>query len=124
MKKHLILIVTLVLSISVLAQDDVYSNKFAPSNYDANLKKGDKAIGVVIGSLETFTIVSKSVGIYLATEDSSGREYSLRANSVYPYFDVQQFGEIISGKEDLITPYLECYAKKHNRWNHSININW
>ena len=115
MKKHLILIVTLVLSISVLAQDDVYSNKFAPSNYDANLKKGDKAIGVVIGSLETFTIVSKSVGIYLATEDSSGREYSLRANSVYPYFDVQQFGEIISGKEDLITPYLECYAKKHNQ---------
>ncbi|NJM52254.1 MAG: hypothetical protein HC846_01980 [Blastocatellia bacterium] len=67
---------------------------------------------MVIGDLEAFTIVSKSGGVYLATEQSSGREYSLRVNSVYPYFDIRQFGEIIEGKEDLITPYLECYAKK------------
>lgn len=114
MKKFLVLsIAVLVLSVfAISAQDDPYTNKFAPSNYDANLKKGEKAVGVVVGSLEAFTIISKSGGIYLATEDSSGREYSLRANSVYPYFDIQKFGEIISGKEDLITPYLECYAKK------------
>jgi hypothetical protein len=114
MKKHLFLIVIFVLSVSISAQDDVYSNKLAPANYDANLKKGEKAIGVVIGDLEAFTIVSKSGGIYLATEESSGREYSLQANSVYPYFDIRRFGEIIEGKNDLITPYLECYAKKHN----------
>lgn len=99
---------------SIMAQDEVYVNENAPANYDANLKKGDKAIGVVIGDLEAFTIISKSGGIYQAAQESSGREYSLRANSVYPYFNIKQFGEIINGKEDLITPYLECYAKKRN----------
>lgn len=60
MKMYSILIFIFLLVLSISAQDDVYSNKFAPSDYDANLKKGDKAIGVVHSSLEAFTVVSKS----------------------------------------------------------------
>lgn len=118
MKRYLVFIAVLFLIsanlIKTSAQDDVNTNENAPSNYDANLKKGDRAVGIVIGDLESFTIISKSNGIYLAAETNSGREYSFRANSVYPYFDIQQFGKIISGKEDLITPYLECYSKKRS----------
>lgn len=117
MKKQLILAFIFVLSFYsaiVLGQDDIYSNEEAPANYDANLRQGDKAVGASNGDLETLNILSKSNGVYKATMSGRDNEYYYRANSVYPYFDIQQFGRIIEGKNDLITPYLECYAKKRN----------
>jgi hypothetical protein len=99
---------------TIWAQDEIYTNKNAPANYDANLKAGDKAIGVILGSPENVIIVSKSGNIYRAKNDT-GRdiEYLLHANAVYPYFDLYEFQNIISGNEDLVMPYVECYAKKH-----------
>ncbi len=101
-------------SLTVAAQDDdPYSNENAPANYDANLKAGGKAVGVMGSSLETVKIISKTGGVYKATlDDGTDNEYLFRANAVYPYFDIQAFGKIKYGNEDLIAPYLECYAKK------------
>lgn len=99
----------------VWAQDDVLENKHAPANYDANLRAGSKAIGAANGDFEVVNIVSKSGGVYRTTrDDGTDNFYLYRANSVYSYFDVQKWSEIIDGKEDLITPFLQCYAQKHN----------
>ena len=118
MKKHLILTCAFSILISigataVSAQDEAYSNENAPAGYDANLKAGDKAVGALNGDLETINIVSKSGGVYKTMmDDGRSNEYLFRANAVYPYFDIREFQKIIYGSEDLITPYLECYAKK------------
>jgi len=95
------------------AQDEAYSNENAPAGYDANLRAGAKAVGALNGDLETINIVSKSGGVYKTMmDDGRSNEYLFRANAVYPYFDIREFEKIIYGSEDLITPYLECYAKK------------
>ncbi len=98
------------------SQDDIYTNKLAPADYDANLKANDLAVGVVIGSLEPVRITGKSNGIYRAvTLDSREVTYYFSANSVYPNFDISEFGtNIINGKSQFLDPYLECYAKKYN----------
>lgn len=116
MKKNLFLIIALFISfgsLTIAAQDDVNENKNAPANYDANLKPGDKAVGVMFGHLEAVRIVSKSGGVYKATrDDGTDNEYLFRANAVYPYFDLYQFGEITESTRDVIAPYLGCYAEK------------
>ena len=95
------------------AQDEAYSNENAPAGYDANLKAGDKAVGSLRGNLETVNIISKSGGVYTTTlDDGTNNKYLFRAGAVYPYFDIREFQKIFVGSEDLITPYLECYAKK------------
>lgn len=115
MKRYFVLTIVVLIfgAIVARAQDEVIENRNAPAGYDANLRAGDKAVGAMRDDLETISIVSKSGGVYRARlDDGTDNVYQFRANAVYPYFDLQEFGNIISGKEDLITPYLECYAKK------------
>ena len=118
MKKHLILTCGFLMlialgSVTISAQDDVYSNENAPANYDANLRAGAKAVGAIRGDLETVNIISKSGGVYKTTmDDGRINEYLFRSSAVYPYFEVREFEKIIYGAEDSLTPYLECYAKK------------
>jgi hypothetical protein len=96
------------------SQDDIYTNKMAPPDFDANLKANDLAVGVVIGSLEPIKITGKSNGIYQAKSlDSREVTYYFRANSVYPNFNVDEFKTIVAGNY-MLDPYLECYAKKYN----------
>ena len=115
MKRIFILTIALLIfgAVGTQAQDDVKENANAPANYDANLRAGARAVAASFGGLETVTVVSKSGNIYRAKlDDGTDNIYLFRANAVYPYFDVQAFGQIVEGKEDLITPYLECSAKK------------
>lgn len=99
--------------------DDVRTNRAAPSDYDANLKVNETAVAVIISGLEPVRIIAKSGGVYKAkTLNPPYVVYYMRANSVYPYFDTQEFGKIV-GTMDYdntlyLDPYLECYAKKHN----------
>ena len=114
MKKYFVLTAAFLIFGATVAraQDDVNGNANAPANYDANLRAGARAVAK-LSDLETITVVSKSGGVYRAKlDDGTDNVYLFRANAVYPYFDLQEFGNIISGKEDLIAPYLECYAKK------------
>lgn len=118
MNKFFILTVSFIFLItlwtnSVPAQNEAYENKAAPANYDANLKAGSKAVAVLLGDLEEISIVSKSGGVYKTLLED--RDYDFRANSVYPYFDIQAFGEITNYGYGLLEAYLPCYAKKHNR---------
>lgn len=124
MKKHLILTCVLAIAIAlgsvvVSAQGDfsseyINSNSNAPANYDANLKKGDRAVAATGDSyLEVVRIVAKSGGIYKTTNEEGSEGY-FKANSVYPYFDLKAFEQIVGTSENLLSRYLECYAKKHN----------
>lgn len=108
-----VFVLTAFVSLTVAAQDEIKENQNAPANYDANLKSGDKAVGVMFGRLEAINIVSKSGGVYKATlDDGTDNEYLFRSNAVYPYFDLSQFGEITESRRDFIMPYLGCYAEK------------
>ncbi len=101
-------------SITVSAQD-AESNPNAPQTYDANLKTGDLAVAVTSGVyLETVRIVSKSSNVYKVIDQDDGETLYFQANAVYPFFDVPQFGKIIDQGKNYISPYLECYAQKHN----------
>lgn len=100
------------------SQDDIRTNRAAPSDYDANLKVNETAVAVVLSSLEV-RIIAKSGGVYkVKTLNPPHVVYYVRANSVYPYFDTQEFGKIVGTMSYdntlYLDPYLECYAKKHN----------
>ncbi len=124
MKRHLITTCVLAMAIAfgsnaIFAQGDfsseyIMSNPNAPAGYDANLKKGDLAVAPMGDTfLGVVRVVAKSGGIYkTATEDSG--IYYFKANSVYPHYDLKAFEQIVGNDEDLLSRYLECYAKKHN----------
>ncbi|CAN5255526.1 hypothetical protein BH20ACI1_BH20ACI1_04040 [soil metagenome] len=101
------------------SQDEIRTNRAAPSDYDANLKVNETAVAVIISSLEPVRIIAKSGGVYkVKTLNPPYVVYYVRANSVYPYFDTQEFGKIVGtidyDNTQYLAPYLECYAKKHN----------
>ena len=105
-------------------QDDVQTNPNAPSNYNANLNVGDQAVAVDdFKNAEAVKILSKSGNAYKVAklkEPDSIQWYSL--NSVYPYFDKQAFDEVMFDYKHSVTPYLECYGKKHNLDEEKVTV--
>jgi hypothetical protein len=100
----------------ISAQDDLQTNPEAPSGYNANLNAGDKAVAVD-SSKEAVAvkIIGKSANGYkVAKLSSPGDTGWYSANSVYPYFDVKAFEEMMYDYKHFVTPYLECYGKKHD----------
>ncbi|MBV8858358.1 MAG: hypothetical protein JOZ02_15605 [Acidobacteria bacterium] len=97
-------------------QGDVQTNPNAPPDYNANLNVGDQAVAVDrFRDVKAVRIVGKSGAAYKVTElksPDSVQWYS--ANSVYPYFDYTAFTEVMYNYKHYVTPYLECYGKKHN----------
>jgi hypothetical protein len=98
-------------------QDDIEENKNAPADYDANLKTGDMAVVIKgedgHGFPEGARILGKSNGVYKVSLLKFSGTYWYKANSVYPYFDVEEF-EMIRSSLNVISPYVQCYAQKHN----------
>jgi hypothetical protein len=101
---------------TISAQDDLQTNPEAPSDYNANLNAGDKAVAVD-SSKEAVAvkIIGKSANGYkVARLSSPGDVKWYSTNSVYPYFDVKAFEELMYDYKHNVVPYLECYGKKHN----------
>lgn len=101
---------------SAAPQGDVQTNLNAPADYNANLNIGDQAVAVDrFREVKVVRIAGKSGGAYKVAElksPDSVQWYS--ANSVYPYFAYQAFTEIMYDYKHFVTPYLQCYGKKHN----------
>jgi hypothetical protein len=101
---------------SAAPQGDAQTNPNAPADYNANLNVGDQAVAVDrFRDVKAVRIAGKSGGAYKVAElksPDSVQWYS--ANSVYPYFNYQAFTEIMFDYKHFVTPYLECYGKKHN----------
>jgi hypothetical protein len=97
-------------------QGDVQTNPNAPTDYNANLNVGDQAVAVDrFRDVKAVRIVGKSGAAYKVAElksPDSVQWYS--ANSVYPYFNYQAFTEVMYNYKHYVTPYLQCYGKKHN----------
>jgi hypothetical protein len=97
-------------------QGDVQTNVNAPADYNANLNIGDQAVAVDhFRDVKMVKIAGKSGGAYKVAElksPDSVQWYS--ANSVYPYFNYQAFTEIMYTYKHFVTPYLQCYGKKHS----------
>jgi hypothetical protein len=97
-------------------QGDVQTNPNAPPDYNANLNVGDQAVAVDrFRDVKAVRIVGKSGAAYKVAElksPDSVQWYS--ANSVYPYFDYKAFTEVMYDYKHYVTPYLQCYGKKHN----------
>jgi hypothetical protein len=101
---------------SVAPQADAQTNPNAPADYNANLNVGDQAVAVDrFRDVTVVKIVGKAGAAYkvapLKSPDSI-QWYSV--NSVYPYFNYQAFTEIMYDYKRYVTPYLQCYGKKHN----------
>lgn len=96
--------------------EDVQINPDAPPDYDAGLKVNDKAIAVGrLRNIDPVKILAKSGNTYKVEGlEHPNHVYWYSANSVYPYFDKSKFVDLKWGNHRYITPYLECYAKKHN----------
>jgi hypothetical protein len=105
-------------------QEDVQTNPYAPTDYNANLNVGDQAIAVDhFRDVEMVRIVAKSGATYKVANLKSpneGQWYS--ANSVYPYFDYRAFTEIMFNYKSYVTPYLPCYGKKHNLDSDKVTV--
>jgi hypothetical protein len=101
---------------SAAPQGDVQANPNAPTDYNANLNVGDQAIAVDrFRDVKAVRIVGKSGGAYKVAELNSPDSVQLySANSVYPYFDYKAFTEVMYNYKHYVTPYLQCYGKKHN----------
>jgi hypothetical protein len=101
---------------SAAPQGDVQTNPNAPPDYNANLNVGDQAVAVDrFRDAKAVRIVGKSGAAYKVAElksPDSVQWYS--ANSVYPYFDYKAFTEVMYNYKHYVTPYLQCYGKKHN----------
>lgn len=96
--------------------NDVQINPKAPDNYDANLNVGDQAVAVThFRDLKQVRILAKSGGAYKTAELANPSTITwYKANSVYPYFDSKAFSDITFDNKQYITPFLACYAQKHN----------
>jgi hypothetical protein len=99
-----------------VSASDRQPNPEAPPDYNANLNVNDMAIAIDhLRLLQAVRIVAKSGDRYKATAiESPNHTYWYSANSVYPYFDKDEFTGIKWGNTQYLAPYLECYAKKHN----------
>lgn len=97
-------------------QGDVQTNPNAPPDYDANLNVGDQAVAVDrFRDVKSVRVVGKSGAAYKVADlksPDSVQWYSV--NSVYPYFNYQAFTEVMYNYKHYVTPYLQCYGKKHN----------
>jgi hypothetical protein len=102
---------------------DVKTNPAAAqSDYDANLKPGDQAIAVDdFSSVNPVKILAKSGNAYKVLElNYSNHTYWYNANSVYPFFNNDDFEKIMVYNQQYLEPYLDCYAKKHNLDIHNV----
>jgi len=97
-------------------EGDIETNPNALPDYNANLNVGDQAVAVDhLRDVKAVRIVGKSGGAYKVAElksPDSVQWYS--ANSVYPYFDYRAFTEVMYNYKHYVTPYLQCYGRKHN----------
>lgn len=95
---------------------DRQPNPQAPPDYNANLNVNDLAIAIDhLHSVSAVRIVAKSGNKYKATGvEHPNHTYWYSANSVYPYFNKEEFTGIKWGNTQYLDPYLECYAKNHN----------
>jgi hypothetical protein len=97
-------------------EGDIKTNPNAPADYNANMNVGDQAVAVDrFRDVKAVRIVGKSGGAYKVAElksPDSVQWYS--ANSVYPYFDYNAFTEVMYNYKHYVTPYLQCYGRKHN----------
>lgn len=104
--------------------DDVQTNPNAPTDYNANLNVGEQAIAVDrFKDIKMVKIIAKSGASYKVGElksPDSVQWYS--ANSVYPYFDVNKFSEIMYDYKSYVSPYLPCFGKKHNLDEHQVTV--
>lgn len=104
------------------AQNPLY-NPNADSKYDGNLNVNDMVIAVDKGAaLKTMKVFQKKDGMYqLGTKDITEWEIKNRpdalkwykANSVYPYFDVQAFNTKTGKYKNTVSAYLLCFSQKY-----------
>lgn len=104
------------------AQSPLY-NPNADPGYDGNLNVNDMVIAVDKGAaLKTMKIFQKKDGMYqLGTKDVTEWEIKNRAdalkwykaNSVYPYFDVQAFNARTGKYKNVVAAYLLCLSQKY-----------
>ncbi len=107
---------------SAAPQGDAQANPNAPADYDANLNVGDQAVAVDrFRDVKVVRIVGKSGTSYKVAEPNSPDSVQwYSANSVYPYFDNRAFTEMMYDYKHFVTPYLQCYGKKHNLEEHQV----
>lgn len=104
------------------AQNPLY-NPNADSKYDGNLNVNDMVIAVDKGAvLKTMKVFQKKDGMYqLGTKDITEWEIKnspnalkwYKANSVYPYFDVQAFNTKTGKYKNMVAAYLLCFSQKY-----------
>src|SRR5687768_2147482 len=110
---------------SLFAQSDAYplSNPLAGNTtYDYNLNVGDSCVVIDGGlSLKTMKIHEKKSGMYrvaafnisdweIRNQPSSVKWY--KANSVYPYFSIQDFTSKTKAYKNTIASLLNCLSEK------------
>jgi hypothetical protein len=104
------------------AQNPLY-NPAADAAYDGNLNVNDMVIAVDKGAaLKTMKVFQKKDGMYqLGTKDVTEWEIKnspnalkwYKANSVYPYFDVQAFNTKTGKYKNTVAAYLLCFSQKY-----------
>lgn len=93
--------------------DFARNNPYAPPDYDANFKVNDLAVSY---DNDTVRILGKSGTAYkaLVINRPVGGAFWYRATSLYPYYDRQEFQNIISDYRYILENFLHCYGTKHN----------
>lgn len=104
------------------AQNPLYNPNADPA-YNGNLNVNDMAIAVDKGAaLKIMKIFQKKDGMYqLGTKDVTEWEIKnspsalkwYKANSVYPYFDVQAFNTKTGKYKNTVAAYLLCFSQKY-----------
>jgi hypothetical protein len=109
---------------AAITQEDVQTNPYAPTDYNANLNVGDEATAVDhFRDVEMVRVVAKSGAAYkVAKLNSPNSVQWYSVNSVYPYFDYRAFTEIMFNYKSQVTPYLPCYGKKHNLDSDKVTV--
>ena len=99
-------------------------NPNADPAYNGNLNVNDMVIAVDKGAaLKTMKVFQKKDGMYqLGTKDITAWEIKnspsalkwYKANSVYPYFDVEAFNTRTGKYKSVVAAYLLCFSQKYN----------
>ncbi len=95
-----------------ISPSQVETNRHAPKDYDAKFKQNDMAIVYMIG-FQKVRVAAKSGNIYKVVYANNNVAY-FRANAVYPYFDANKYENLVRDNDEVLSPFLDCYAKKHN----------
>lgn len=99
----------------VISPSEIGTNRNAPADYDAKFKQNDRAIVYSAFGLAPVRVVAKAGSIYKVNYENAPSQFGYyRANAVYPYFDADKYEKLVRANEEVIAPFLNCYAKKHN----------